>query len=254
MKKIFTAVIILLSVLSFSKDLLNQLTYEEYSNIAFILSEDISNNVNGNIVINISFQSSPTRYFEDYKNEYYGLTASSITEKSFSLLKYSPTAFLFFTFSVFDIIKNWNSDILYFSLMLPLGMDFYFLANPISISEKNKYIDLILLKNLIEENLVKKKNLKIFSTSSAKKDYTINIYIHNITQNITVNNSGISTLKNYSIDYVITMEILNTNYQKIFQKSYSNHQILKNEKNLNVMGLLSDIVLFGTGLILLFNK
>ncbi|OQY09532.1 MAG: hypothetical protein B6I29_03195 [Marinitoga sp. 4572_148] len=138
--------------------------------------------------------------------------------------------------------------------MLPLGMDFYFLANPISISEKNKYIDLILLKNLIEENLVKKKNLKIFSTSSAKKDYTINIYIHNITQNITVNNSGISTLKNYSIDYVITMEILNTNYQKIFQKSYSNHQILKNEKNLNVMGLLSDIVLFGTGLILLFNK
>jgi hypothetical protein len=58
----------------------------------------------------------------------------------------------------------------------------------------------------------------------------------------------------YDIDYVITMEILNENNQKIFQKSYSNYEIIKNEESLNVLGLLSDLILFGAGLILVFNK
>ncbi|WGS65657.1 hypothetical protein [Marinitoga aeolica] len=254
MRKIIIIIVILLSTLSFSEELLNQLTYEEYSEISQILSNDILNTVKGNIVINIITEASPLRYYRDYKNEYSGLTTSLIAEKSIPLLKYSPTAFLFFTFSAFDIIKNLNSDILYSSLMIPLGIDFYFLANPISISSKNKYIDLILLKNLIEENLIKKKNLIILSKNSDINDYTINIYVHNITQNIITNNSGISFLKKYTISYVLTMEILNKNHQKIFQKSYSNHEIIKNEEKFNVLGFFSDLALFGTGLILLFNK
>jgi hypothetical protein len=50
------------------------------------------------------------------------------------------------------------------------------------------------------------------------------------------------------------MEILNKNNQEIFQKSYSKYEIIKNEEKLNVLGFFSDLVLFGTGLILLFNK
>jgi hypothetical protein len=59
--------------------------------------------------------------------------------------------------------------------MFPLGMDFYFLTNPITISSKNKYIDIILLKNLLEENIIKKKNIQIFSDKDSNYDYEINI-------------------------------------------------------------------------------
>jgi hypothetical protein len=195
MKKFIICIILVISVFSFSEDLINQITHEEYSKIASILSNDILNTVNGNIVINISNKTSSLRYYEDYRNEYSGSTTSIIAEKSVPVLKYSPTAFLFFAFSTFDIVKNLNSDILYYSLMFPLGMDFYFLTNPISISSKNKYIDLILLKNLIEENIIKKKNSIVLSKNSNVNDYTINIYVHNITQNIITNNYGISFFK-----------------------------------------------------------
>lgn len=254
MKKFIMGIILIISIFSFSEDLINQITHEEYSKIASVLSNDILNTVKGNIVINITNEASALRYYEDYKNEYSGSTTSIIAEKSVPLLKYSPTAFLFFAFSTFDIVKNLNSDILYYSLMFPLGMDFYFLTNPISISSKNKYIDLILLKNLVEKNLINKKNSIILSKKSNMNDYIINIYVHNITQKIITNNSGISFSKKYTISYVLTMEILNKNNQKIFQKSYSNYEIIKDEEKLNVLGFFGDLALFGTGLILLFNK
>ncbi|WP_129409155.1 hypothetical protein [Marinitoga lauensis] len=253
MKKFLIGLILLISIFSFSEDLINQKTHEEYSKIASILSEDILNNVNGNIVVNITSESSSMRYYEDYKNEYSGSNIVFLSQKSIPFLKYSPTAFLFFTFSIFDVIKNLNSDTLYFSLMIPLGIDFYFLTNPISLLEKNKYIDSILLKNLVEENVLKKKNIEIFSNKFNEYDYKVNIYIHNITQNIITNNYGIASSKEYNLDYVITMEILNKNNQKVFQKSYSKSEIIDKKEKFNILGFLTDLALFGTGLILLYN-
>jgi hypothetical protein len=89
---------LIISIFSFSEDLINQITYEEYSKIVSILSKDIINTVDGNIVVSTSGESSSMRYYEDYKNEYSGSMNSIIVEKSFPLLKYSPTAFCFLHF------------------------------------------------------------------------------------------------------------------------------------------------------------
>ena len=42
------------------------------------------------------------------------------------------------------------------------------------------------------------------------------------------------------------MEILNKNNQKVFQKSYSKSEIIDKKEKFNVLGFLTDLVLFGT--------
>ncbi|GAB6190013.1 hypothetical protein JCM30566_17550 [Marinitoga arctica] len=254
MKKIFIIFILLFSLILFSNGDENIQTYYEYSKIASIISKDIKDTVKGDVVIRIYEKIFPNKYLSDYKNEYDGFNTLNIAKNSIPFIKYSSTAFAFFAVSVFDLFKNLNSNVLYFSMMMPLAADFFFLTNPISDDVKNKYIDSRLLKSLIEERLINDKNINLNSSISEKTNYIVDIYIHNLSQITTLKNYGISYSKKRYLNYVITMEISNNFGKKVLQKSYSDSKIIEDKENLKILEFLFDLSLFGAGIILMYNK